>query len=113
MRIGSAALVAAMLSAGPAAAQMAPAGSAEALLLARDVAAVIAAEPVCGFTLSEPALRAFLEARVAPDDLGFPSDLRDAVGREIRSREDMSPSLRALHCGQIRRAAGTLGLLAR
>ena len=93
-------VMSALLLATPSQAQ-----STDAMTLANELGSILAAEPFCDLSYSQPAIVAFLEANVAPDDRSFPSLLITMVDGHRYQQDAMSPSVKTAYCAQIARLA--------
>ncbi|WP_395815242.1 hypothetical protein [Devosia sp.] len=73
------------------------------------LADVLAAEDFCKLTYDQPAIEAFIQAHVAPDDLDFTSNLTAFIYVAGEHQLEMTTSAATAHCTQIRRLAKTYG----
>lgn len=79
--------------------------------LATDLGTVLASETACGLEFRQDAIAAFIEKKVADDDMSFPSMLQMMTAGAEMDLEDMSPSALTAHCTQIRRVAKSYGFI--
>jgi hypothetical protein len=83
----------------------------DSMQFATQLGSVLAAERFCELRYDQAAIRALIEARVAADDMQFPSTLNMmTVGSEAQQR-DMSVSSKVAHCTQIGRIARSFGFV--
>jgi len=73
--------------------------------LAEQLGGVIAAEEFCGLAYDQAAIAAFIEQKVAADDMAFPKWLGVFTSSAGRDQERMSASAKTAHCVQMRRIA--------
>jgi hypothetical protein len=81
------------------------------MMRASELGNVIASEELCGLTLDQTGIEAWIAANVAKDDLSFAGNLQTmTMGQEFQQR-DMSASAKIAHCAAIKQAAGAMGLI--
>ncbi len=81
------------------------------MMRANELATILASETLCGLTLDQPGIEAWIAANVAPDDLSFASQLQSmTMGQEFQMK-NMTASAKTAHCAAIRHTAGTMGLI--
>lgn len=85
--------------------------SLETMQLAIDLGAVIAAETFCGLTFDQLSVAAFIEKKVKPNDMSFPTTLQTVIEGSKFQHQSMSPSAKTAHCTQIKRIAETYGFV--
>ena len=83
------------------------AAQADSMTMAMNLGNVLASERPCGLTYDQDAIRAFIEAKVQPGDLGFASTLSMMTTGAEAQISEMSQSQRTAHCAQTRRVAKT------
>tara|TARA_R110002020_G_scaffold10801_22_gene41076 strand:- start:5005 stop:5337 length:333 start_codon:yes stop_codon:yes gene_type:complete len=81
----------------------------DSMMLASQLGSVLAAEDFCGFDFDQAAIAAFIEAKVAADDMAFPSTLSTMTDGHRYQQESMSASAKTAHCTQIGRVAVSYG----
>jgi hypothetical protein len=79
--------------------------------LAEDLATVLGSEEFCGLTYDQSAIQAFVEKRVAADDLTFAGDLNTYTGGTKYENRAMSASEKTARCTQIQRVAKSFGFI--
>lgn len=79
--------------------------------LATEVGTVLASEEGCGLTFDQPAIAAFIEAKVPADDMSFASTLSMMTKGSAYQIEEMSASSKTAHCTQIKRVAASYGFI--
>lgn len=77
--------------------------------LALNLGTVLGSEEFCGLTYDQGAIEAFIEKRVAADDMSFAAELNTMTNGTKIENQDMSPSEKTAHCTQIRRVAKAFG----
>lgn len=83
----------------------------ESMRLATELGTVLASEEPCGLTFDQSAIAAFIEGKVAADDMSFASRLNLMTkGQEVQI-EEMSASSKTAHCTQIKRVAASYGFI--
>lgn len=83
----------------------------ESMSLASELGTVLASEEACGLTFDQTAIAAFIEAKVAADDMGFASTLNMMTEGNKYQIEEMSVSSKTAHCTQIKRVAASYGFI--
>lgn len=91
--------------------QQARSQSLETMQLATNLGTVIAAEAYCGLSYDQAAVAAYIERKVKPDDMSFPSTLQMMIEGSKFQLQSMSPSAKTAHCAQIKRIAATFGFI--
>jgi hypothetical protein len=81
------------------------------MTLANELGSVLASESVCGLSFDQGAISAFVEKRVAADDLSFASTLQMMIAGQEFQLKGMSVSAKTAHCTQIQRVAKSYGFL--
>ncbi len=81
----------------------------ESFRLASQLGTVLGSEKACGLSYDQAAIAAFIEAKVAADDMSFASNLRMMTEATAYNMKDMSTSARTAHCTQISRVAASYG----
>ncbi len=99
-------LVIAMLFAAPPALAL---DSLERMNLANALGSIIAAEQFCGLAYAQPAIAAYIEAKVPADDMDFPPLLTGMISGATYQQQAMTPSAKTAHCTQIARLAKANG----
>lgn len=77
----------------------------ESMKLANELGDVLASEEACGLKYDQEAIEAFIEKKVAADDMGFTSSLNLMTQAATSEIEDMNASQKTAHCAQIKRVA--------
>lgn len=101
--IGEAVLVV-LAVAGPAAAETD-------MQLALDLGDVVGSEGICGMKFEQPAIAAFIEARVPADDTRFIGIMNTAANVMDKKFARFSASQQTAHCTQMRRVAKSFGFV--
>ena len=83
----------------------------ESMTMASELGSVLASEEACGLTFDQDAIAAFIENKVAADDMGFVSTLNMMTEGQKYRLEDMSASSKTAHCTQIKRVAISFGFI--
>lgn len=91
--------------------QQARSQSLETMQLATNLGTVIAAEAYCGLSYDQAAVAAYIEKKVKPSDMSFPSTLQLMIEGSKFQHQSMSPSAKTAHCSQIKRIAETYGFV--
>lgn len=81
------------------------------MTLANELGSVLASESLCGLSFDQGAISAFIEKRVAADDLSFASTLQMMTTGQEFQLKGMSTSSKTAHCTQIGRVAKSYGFL--
>lgn len=79
--------------------------------LANHLGSVIAAESFCRLNYKQEAISAYIEKRVKPDDISFPSNLQMMIEGSKFQHQSMSESAKTAHCAQIKRIAAAYGFI--
>lgn len=83
----------------------------ESMKLANQLGDVLASEEACGLSYDQDAIAAFIEKKVAADDMGFTSTLNLMTQATTSQIEDMSASQKTAHCAQTKRVAKSYGFV--
>ncbi|MCV6548549.1 MAG: hypothetical protein OIF56_14925 [Cohaesibacter sp.] len=81
------------------------AATADSYEIAKKIAKVIAAERMCGLSLNEPAIQAWIEQNVKADDMEFPDNLSLALSGAEDDQDELSDTAKVAYCKQITRVA--------
>ncbi len=79
----------------------------DSLRLASDLGSVLGGEAGCGLKYDQAAIKAFIDAKVRPDDMQFPSLLRTMSQGAAMQMKSMSESEKTAYCTQVKRVAKT------
>lgn len=79
--------------------------------IALELGTVLGSEAACGLSYDQAAIEAFIDDRIAADDMSFPSTLNTMTGGTEFEIAEMSPSSKTAHCRQIRRIAESYGFV--
>lgn len=83
----------------------------ESATLALNLASVLAYEEPCQLSYDQPAIEAYIDAKVPDDDMGFSSSLRLFMGTVKADIEEMSASEKTAQCAQAKRVAKKYGFI--
>jgi len=83
----------------------------ESMEMATNLGSVIASEEFCSLTFDQDAIELWIDEKVDPEDMSFPSTLNMMViGSEFQYKE-MSKSAKTAHCRSIKRIAKQYGFI--
>lgn len=77
----------------------------ESLRVASDLGSVLGAEAGCGLKYDQAAIKAYVDAKVKPDDMQFPTLLRTMSQGSAVQLKSMSESEKTAYCTQVKRVA--------
>jgi hypothetical protein len=80
--------------------------------LALHLGGLLAAEEYCGLSFNQKALEEFIDERVRPDDLSFPSQLSLFTDGKKYDQDSMTESQKTALCRQTTRLAVSYGFIA-
>lgn len=98
-------IVALMMLASPAAAQM------ESIKLATDLGTVIGSEKLCGLTLKQDAIATYINENAPKDDMGFAQTLTMMVQGTEFNNTNLSASGKTAHCAAVTASARHFGFI--
>lgn len=78
---------------------------------ASDLGNIIGSETLCGLTLDQAGIEAWISANVAKDDMSFASHLSATVGLSEYKHKDMTASAKTAHCAAVKQSATAAGLI--
>lgn len=101
------ALLSALAGVAPATAQSAL----ESMELASNLGTILASEEACGLTYRQEAIETFIDDRVSPENIGFPSELQSSTWIAGLQVSDMSDSALTAHCRAVSSSARHFGFI--
>lgn len=81
------------------------------MMRAQELATVLAAETVCGLTLDQAGIEAWIAQNVADTDLSFAGTLQVMTQGAAFQANGMTAAAKTAHCAAVKRTAGTMGLI--
>lgn len=81
------------------------------LARASELGAILGSEELCGLTLDQAGIEAWIAANVAKDDLSFATNLQTMTMGQKYNSEGMSASAKIAHCAAVKQSATAAGLI--
>lgn len=104
-------LAVAALLAAPGAAHAAGDADSRAMIIANDLATILASEEMCGLSYDQAAIAKYVADTVPPEAMGFAGQLNMMTTGAKFSLEGMNESSKTAHCAAVLQTAASFGFL--
>lgn len=76
-----------------------------------ELGSIFGSEKICGLSLNQDAITAWIAANVSPEEMGFADSLNGAATFQAHLYSEQSTTARAAHCAAITRTAKHYGFI--